>query len=193
VGIGRENRSGNRRRRRVPDPVGEGTLDWTVEVAGEWSLLLHYPFIGPPTVVRRVPRSLGLTTWWDFVKTGHVELRAMKRPEQPGDRVDAWAACIDDILDRYPLVAEYLAATNYDGEPPGTRLPCSLLVFPQDGWWKTRLVDKNVGKCLWTTCSSLLDIWEALQLKLASPDPGWRLDRQAGHAQANREPKKKMS
>lgn len=166
---------------------------FVVHVGSKTSLLVYSsPFCGP-VVVARAPACLGLASWMDFLKAGLVELRTMRKPEVPSDAIPQYVASIDGLLDQYPLLAEYMAATAYDGLAPGSRVPCSLLIFGQDNAWKSRLQDKNVGKCLWSAAESLLDIFHVTEQHLAKPFPDWRLDRHAGHQQAKREEKKKGS
>jgi hypothetical protein len=103
----------------------------------------------------------------------------MKKPDKPKDGPKAWAAPIDDILIPLPYLAEFLAATHYEGQPPGSRVTGSLLVFAQDDYWKVRIQDKEEGRCSWLTISSLLELLEASNDRLGAADPGWKPDRAA--------------
>lgn len=110
----------------------------------------------------------------------------MKREDYVPTGAGKYAAPVDDLADQLLLLAEHLACVQWDGEPVGSRQTGSLLIFPQDGVWKARLVDKNTSRCLWIACSSLLDVFQATESALADPNAQWRLDRAAGHPQASR-------
>jgi len=159
----------------------------------EWTVLICVPRWGSSYPLASVPSGWGISDLNGFIEAGLVPEDFMRKPEAEPDRVRRWAAGIDDILEKYPLLAEHLAATHYDGEEPGTRQTGSLLIFAQDGWWKAMLRDKATQRCLWTTCPDFLGILGMVEEHIGCPSPDWRLDRASGAPQASRESKKKLS
>lgn len=123
-----------------------------------------------------VLRSLGL-------RRGFV----VKKPAQQSSERTAYAAPLDGIIDSYPTLAEMLTATAYDGDPPGTRLTSTLLIFTQDGAWKACLRDRQEQRCCWVATAFFSDLLATLDNALCDASVVWRDDRVSGHEQAKRQ------
>jgi len=165
---------------------------WEVYHGNECSYLIHFPKWGSPILVHWCPRSFGLRDPLDFATTFGTEVFEMlKKPAKGSDGASRFAAPTDDIARIYPTLAEYLTATAYEGDAPGTRATSTLLIFAQEGTWRAVLRDRQEARCLWVTASSFDDILGVLENTLTDPNAVWRDDRLSGAEQAKRQNHKK--
>lgn len=111
----------------------------------------------------------------------------MKKPVHQIPQRGAFAANIDDLIERFPLLAEQLAATAYEGDAPGSRATATLLIFAQDLSWKAVLRDRQEQRALWVSCLTLMDLFAVLESALGDPAAVWRDDRVSGAAEAKRQ------
>lgn len=159
--------------------------------SGDLSLLVHYPRWGGVVLLHYVPRCFRWQTPRDFEDAGMVFEVNMKKPTRLASAGARDAAPIDDVLDQYPLLAEQLVCTAYDGEPPGSRQTATLLIFGQDGTWKAALRDRQESRVLWVACSSLRAVFDTLEASLGDPTAVWRDDRMGGAPEAKRQKNQK--
>lgn len=111
----------------------------------------------------------------------------MQRPKHKDQGPQAYAAEPDGLIGEFPLLAEYLTATFYEGEPVGSRQTGTLLVFAQDGSWRAVLRDRAENRCLWVTAATWEDLLPALENALGDPSSIWRADRVGGAPEATRQ------
>lgn len=110
----------------------------------------------------------------------------MKKPDREMGATPSLAAPVDDLIELFPLFADQMASTCYDGDPPGTRATSTLLAFCDAGCWKVCLRDRQEQRCLWVAASSYLDLVSVLEAALADPVAVWRDDRASGAETAKR-------
>lgn len=190
--MGRDFSNRRKKRRRERRWWDEPGRVMRVYHCSEFSYLIHFPRWMAPFVVTLAPRSWGLLHPGHFYSLFPDTPRPpMKKPVKQATPGGSYAAPIDDILDRFPLLAEQLTATAYDGDPPGTRQTATLLLFGQDGSWKACLRDRQEQRTLWVAVHSLLNAFEALENALGDPEAVWREDRMSGAPEAKRQNPKK--
>lgn len=183
----------NRRRRRTHPPWWkEANRRFEVYHGSEFSYLVHFPRWGPPSVQCWCPRSWGLRTPTDFVQLYPKTMETMMRkpPKNPNGPAAA-AGSPDDMIERWPVLAEYLTATAYDGEPAGSRQTSTMLVFCQDGTWRVVLRDRQEARCLWVSSLGWSELLDVLENCLNDENAVWREDRASGAEQAKRQQKPK--
>lgn len=113
----------------------------------------------------------------------------MKKPVQSQTHTGKDAASIEGLIDRHPVLCDFLVSTAYDGDAAGTRQTATLLIFAQDGAWKACLRDRQEGRCQWVAAALFGDLLDVLEDALASGSGIWRDDRAAGHETAKRQKK----
>lgn len=76
-------------------------------------------------------------------------------------------------VSEYPNIIEYLTTAKYDD---GSARTTSVLIVVCDGpQWRVCLTDKDNGRTLWKTGSSILEALTAIELALMEDDPTqWR-------------------
>lgn len=156
--------------------------------------VIWYPQWGQPTALVVIKRNVQLRTPDDVWRAGHKwEHPAVKKPVKTGRGQATLEANVDDLVIRWPALAEFLASTHYEGEEPGTRQLGSLLIFAQDGMWKACLRDRQESRCLWVAARQLLELFDVLEHAVAHADSVWRDDRAGGAETARRQSKPKTS
>lgn len=153
----------------------------------ELSVLVWWPPWRGVHVVTYCPRSFGVRDpgeMWDAGLTW--ENPEVKRPDPVSVPGGKNAARVDDMIEEYVLLAEHLTCTAFDGEPPGSRVTSTLMIFADGGQWKACLRDRAGGMCLWVAALSFFDLLPALEQQLADPAAVWRLDRASGNETAKR-------
>lgn len=111
----------------------------------------------------------------------------MKKPPEKTTQRTAYAAPLDGILEVHPVLAEFLLSTAYDGDPAGSRLTSTLLIFAQDDSFKACLRDRQEGRCAWVAAAFWNDLLPVLEDALATNSVVWRDDRASGAEQAKRQ------
>jgi len=155
-------------------------------------VLLHYPRWGAPVhLLAWCPEDWGFTTPSHFGFFFPLPVFPMKKPVSAPTGRGTLSAQVDDLVERFPCLAEHLAANAYDGEPAGTRATSTLLVFAQDGSWKGCLRDRQEGRCLWVASPTFFDLFGVLEDALANGAAVWRDDRMGGAPEAKRQNGKK--
>lgn len=192
--MGRDFTNRPRKRPRKKEWWEERYCKFRVYHSEEFSYLVHFSFVGHPTIWAYCPRC------WGLRNPGHFDtlffrgaLQSMKKPLPQSAPRPSLAASVDDLVERFPTLADFLASTCYDGDPPGTRCTGTLLVFAQDGSWKACLRDRQESRCLWVASLSLFELFTVLEAALSDPAAVWRYDRMDGHEQAKRIPPKKKT
>lgn len=180
--------SRKKRRREHPpwwdEPGRKCRVFWT----GRVSLLVHFPrFYGTPFILAIGPCGVRLCTPRDFFDAGCHWDPEMKKPFTQPSKQSRLIAPIDDIEVTLPTLAEFLAATAYEGDEPGTRRVSTLLIFGQDYMWKACLSDRQEGRCLWVAAPRFTELLPVLDEQLANADAVWRDDRAQGADQAKRQ------
>lgn len=167
---------------------------WEVYNSYETSYLMYFPVYGFPVIVHAVPLSWGLVDPGEFWLAGLTwEESRVKRPHKTVPGSSSWAASIDDLVEKYPALAEMLSSTHYEDEVPGSRRTATCLIFAQDGVWKACLSDRHEQRALWVSAASLLEIFAVLEDALGSDGAVWRDDRVQGAETSRRQNPSKRS
>lgn len=76
---------------------------------------------------------------------------------------------------KYPTLYDYLTQTSWpDGTP---RELASLSIYPSPGILRIFLRDPATGLCCWVSCTSLTEVYEAVEAALNDSGHEWRVDR----------------
>lgn len=109
-------------------------------------------------------------------KVRHPKLRevlmALKKVTTPAASAAASGPGVEDRA-AFPLLLEYLAETKY---PDGTaREPSALIIVADVSGWRGCVSDKDNGRTLWKTATTVEGLLLALEEALAVDDPSlWR-------------------
>jgi len=107
-----------------------------------------------------------------------------------GKMADVPAACGDATLSKkYPALFEFLTC-NRDDEGR-ERKTATLSIFYHDGQFKCFLNDRQEECSTCVTATTLNGLWEALESRITSSEPGWRALRQQGGGKGHRGQTKK--
>lgn len=96
----------------------------------------------------------------------------MKRIDQANADGGFAEADASDILERFPLLSEYLCCTSWDDGKP--RQVATLLIVTECGAWKACLNDRAQARSLWVSAEGFDSLLWAVETALGSPAPGWR-------------------
>jgi len=113
----------------------------------------------------------------------------MKKPVQGTTQTGKDAASLEGLLDRFPVLCEFLTSTAYDGDVAGTRQTATLLIFAQDGAWKACLRDRQEARAMWVAAALWDDLLPVLEDALSNNSGVWRDDRASGAETAKRQKK----
>jgi len=161
----------------------KGRLEWWEESdrlcrvyqGEEFIVFLHFPRWGPSVrLLSWCPADWGLQNPRHFCALFPYPEFRMKKPVQAPTGRSTLSASVDDLVERYPCLAEHVAANAYDGEPAGTRTTSTLLVFCQDGSWKACLHDRAGDRLAFVAGGSLMDVLTRLEAGLEEDDLDWR-------------------
>lgn len=72
----------------------------------------------------------------------------------------------------YAALTEYLTAATW--EDGTARMPSTLLIFAEDGYYKGCLNDRDASRSLWVAGASIPDVLEALEGHLRAGTGEWR-------------------
>lgn len=78
----------------------------------------------------------------------------------------------DDLAESCPALAEYLVAEEVPGQ--GARMTATLLIFVEDGQFKSCLYDRDNDRKLWRSGSSWGGLLASLEAALAGKEADWR-------------------
>lgn len=146
-----------------------------------WSYRVHsgYP-VGLAVAHVEQLRSLkasGVSQWEAFKMLKKPSKGSGTLPAIPSVGWDEWSR-------QLPNLYAFLTQTEWDeGE---VRETGALLIFSDAGALKAMLKDKDQGRCLWVTGSSLKQLLEVADAKVIDDHADWREDKQAGKKKAGR-------
>lgn len=193
--MGADHRGNKRGRRSKPVPWWRhAMLRCEVLHSAESSYLVHFPRWATPFIIARAPRGWCLSSPDDFLALGfNLPRFPVKKPVQQPTARGSLSANVDALIERFPALAEHLAANCYEGEAVGTRETSTLLIFCQDGSWKGCLRDRQERRTLWVATNGLFEIFDALENALCDSSAVWRDDRMSGAPEAKRQKPEKRT
>src|SRR5262245_15850911 len=135
-----------------------------------WPQVRWYSGVDTLYYLRYCPyrRGVGLVWWcpssWVAapqacpLPAGFEEDLTVKKPVKSNPGGPDRAADPSQLEEDYPLLADQLTATHYDGDPPGSRQTATLLIFCQQGTYRACLRDRQEERCLWVSCVEWHDL-----------------------------------
>lgn len=120
---------------------------------------------------------------WDYDWRNAIVGKFLNKVKQLQSARGKGVPCGDkEFLKRFPAVAEYMTCSLDEGK---ARRTTTFNLFFEEGVFKVFANDRETNYALCVTADTFAGLWEALEARLASDEPGWR-ERPAYAAQGGR-------